>query len=146
VTPHLSSVSVSNGGTVQTAGAFPVQTAIDVAVEQGGTIDVRSIVAGRVEASVSSGGRIFTTSRKALVATVESGGVVTYWGGVEDVKKSIRHGGVVTRGAAEDAEKPLSGFGTDLPPLPPSAGKRSLAGKRLSTDETGGKPVSQLYF
>jgi hypothetical protein len=119
VTPHLSGVSVSNGGTVQTAGAFPAQAAIDVAVEQGGTIDIRSLAADRVEASVYSGGRIFTIPRTTLAATVESGGVITYWGAVADVKKSIHHGGVVTRGAAEEADQPLSGFGSDLPAIPP---------------------------
>ena len=98
VTPRLSSVSVSNGGTVQTAGAFPAQASIDVAVEQGGTIDVRSLPADRVDASVYSGGGIFTTSRKTLVASVESGGFITYWGSVDDVKKSVRDGGVVKRG------------------------------------------------
>jgi hypothetical protein len=103
VTPQLSGVSVSHGGSVQALGAFPDQGAIEAAVEQGGSIDIRSIAADDVEASVYSGGRILITSRKTLAATVESGGVITYWGDVEDVKKSVRDGGSVKRGTAADA-------------------------------------------
>lgn len=101
VTPHVSRVSVSNGGSVRVLGAFPAQASIAAAVEQGGMVDVRSIAADSVTASVSSGGRIYTTARKALKANVASGGVITYWGDVEDVVQSVRDGGVVTRGAAE---------------------------------------------
>ena len=104
VTPHLSAVSVSNGGTVRTLGAFPAQASIEAAVEQGGTIDIRSIPADDVDASVDSGGGIFTTSRKTLAASVQSGGVIAYWGDA-DVKKSVRDGGVVKRGTARDTEK-----------------------------------------
>ena len=103
VTPHLSRASVANGGILRTLGAFPAQDSIEAAVEQGGTVDIRSIPVDRVQASVDSGGRIFTTSRKSLTATVRSGGGITYWGN-PTVSKSIRDGGVVTRGPAEDAD------------------------------------------
>ena len=119
VTPNLSAVSVSHGGTLQTLGAFPAQASIDAAVEQGGRIDIRSIAADSVNASVYSGGGIFTTSRKTLSATVQSGGAITYWGDVKDVKELVRDGGVVQRGEAEDAQKPLSEFGGGLPEIPP---------------------------
>ena len=107
-TPRLRAVSVANGGTLQTLGAFPAQASIRVAVEQGGTIDIRSLTSDQVIASVYSGGRIFLKSRKTLDATVESGGAVTYWGDPEDVRRSVHHGGVVTRGEPEDSDKPLS--------------------------------------
>jgi hypothetical protein len=97
VTPEISSVSVSNGGTLQSDGAFPAQAALEAHVEQGGTLDIRSIPADTVDASVYSGGRIFTNPRQALKADVESGGIITYWGDPR-VRKSIRDGGVVTRG------------------------------------------------
>ena len=80
LTPELAAVAVSNGGTVQSAGAFPVQAAIAAAVEQGGTIDIRTMVADAVAASVHQGGRIFTTPRQALSAAIASGGAITYWG------------------------------------------------------------------
>ena len=107
-TPHLSAVSVANGGSLETLGAFPAQGTIRVGVQQGGVIDIRSLAADQVVASIYSGGRIFLKSRKTLDATVESGGAVTYWGDPGDVRRSVHHGGVVTPGAAEDAEKPLS--------------------------------------
>ena len=120
VTPRLTALSVSNGGTVQTAGAFPGVGSLSLAVENGGTVDARSIVADRVNAAVDQGGRIFTTARDSLRAAVDSGGVITYWGDVKDVRESVRHGGVVSRGAARDAAKALSDFDPDLvPPVPP---------------------------
>jgi hypothetical protein len=119
VTPQIAALYVSNGGTLQTRGGFGGQPSLEAAVEQGGTIDMRSIAADNVEASVNSGGRIFTNVRTALTADVTSGGLVAYWGSVRDVNRVIRHGGVVGRGKAEDADKPLSEMGPDLAPIPP---------------------------
>ena len=127
VTPELSAVSVSDGGTVRTVGAFPAQATIATSVAQGGTIDIRSVAADAVNASVDSGGRIFTNPRKSLTAAVKSGGAITYWGDVR-VQRAIRDGGVVARGAAADAHKPLSELSPPLldvqpiapvPPIPP---------------------------
>ncbi len=120
VTPEISAVAVSNGGTLQSAGAFPAQASIDAAVEQGGRIDIRSIPAGTVNASVYSGGGIFTTPRQSLTAAIESGGAVKYWGNVR-VKQSVRDGGVVERGTAEDFDEPLSGLSPPLAPIAPIA-------------------------
>jgi hypothetical protein len=120
ITPEIAAVSVSNGGTLQSRGAFPAQAAIEAAVAQGGTIDIRSIHADAVEASVDSGGRIYTHPRKTLAATVVSGGIVTYWGNAR-VEKSIRDGGVVARGTAADAGKPLSELNPPLFVVPPIA-------------------------
>lgn len=121
ITPELAAVLVSNGGTVQSVGAFPAWAAIAAAVEQGGTIDIRSIPAEAVNASVDSGGRIFTTSRETLAATILSGGGITYWGDPR-VQRTVRNGGVVARGTRADAEKPLSELNPPLaaiPPIPP---------------------------
>jgi hypothetical protein len=77
---------------------------------------------------VYSGGRIFARPGTALSADVEQGGNITYWGDAA-VKSSIRHGGVVERGTAADADKllvelmgpqfvePLA----PVPPVPPAA-------------------------
>jgi hypothetical protein len=121
VTPVLSAVSVSNGGTLQSFGAFPAQAAITADVEQGGTIDIRSMDVAAVDASVHSGGRIFTNPRETLAGTVTSGGGITYWGAAR-VKQSVRDGGSVARGAIADAGKPLSELSPRLhaiPPVPP---------------------------
>jgi regulator of protease activity HflC (stomatin/prohibitin superfamily) len=111
VTPQLPAVKVSNGGIVRTLGTFPAQASIEAAVEQGGTLDIRSIVADRVAASVYSGGRIFTNARKTLDARVDSGGIINYWGDVEDVHKSVHNGGVVQRGTAKDQFPPQGASG-----------------------------------
>lgn len=101
VTPELSAASVSNGGTIRTVGTFAPQSAIEASVEQGGTVDIRSIAADTVEATVYSGGGIFTTARQVLTASIESGGHITYWGDAR-VRESVRDGGVVKRGTPAD--------------------------------------------
>ena len=121
VTPSLSAVSVSNGGTLQSLGTFPAQAAIRAEVEQGGTIDIRSMAPAAVDASVHSGGRIFTNPRETLAGTVTSGGGITYWGAVR-VKQTVRDGGAVARGSLADAGKPLSELSPEcaaIPPVPP---------------------------
>jgi Putative auto-transporter adhesin, head GIN domain len=115
ITPQVTAVSVSNGGTLRTAGAFPAQAAIDAHVEQGGRIDIRSIPADAVFASVYSGGGIFTNARQALTAKITSGGSITYWGDAR-VQKTVRDGGAVRRGKDADADKPLPEFGPLAPP------------------------------
>ena len=99
ITPELTAAAVSNGGTLETEGAFPAQASISTAVEQGGTVDVRSVPADTVAASVEQGGRIFTHARETLTASVRSGGAITYWGKPR-VTRSIRDGGVVVKGEA----------------------------------------------
>lgn len=118
ITPGISALSVSDGGILRSAGAFPVQAAISAAVEQGGTLDIRSMAADAVTASVDSGGRIFTHPRQTLTAAIESGGVITYWGDVR-VRKAVRDGGIVTRGTAAAADRPLSELNPPLPAIPP---------------------------
>ena len=119
VTPEIAAAAVSNGGTLRTVGAFPAQASIKAAVESGGTLDIRSIAAGDVDAAVGSGGRIFLTARQSLDAIVQSGGGITYWGRPDDVRRVVRDGGVVTAGALEDADKPLSDLTSGIAPIPP---------------------------
>ena len=123
ITPEVGALAVSNGGTLQTAGAFPPQAALDAAVEQGGTLDVRALTADAVDATVFSGGRILASPRSALSATITSGGMITYWGDPQ-VSKRVRDGGAVQRGRSADAGRPLSelnpALGVEIiPPLPP---------------------------
>lgn len=107
VTPALTAIGVAEGGTIQSRGEFPPQPEIDVGVNNGGTIDIRSMPVANVTASVYSGGRIFTRPGTALSAKVEQGGNITYWGDAV-VKSSVQHGGVVVRGTAADADKLLA--------------------------------------
>ena len=121
VTPDIARISVADGGWIQSRGSFPRQAEIRVAVESGGTIDIRSMAVDTVTASVNSGGRIFTRPQIAMSASVADGGIITYWGAAR-VTRSIQRGGVITRGTAAEASQPLSKVDPALsavPPIPP---------------------------
>jgi hypothetical protein len=110
-----------DGGTIRSIGGFPRQAEVAVAVEDGGTIDLRSMTIDAVSARVRDGGRIFTKPQKTLVANIARGGAVTYWGSPR-VRSSVEQGGVIARGAAADADRPIEELGPailDLPPVPP---------------------------
>jgi hypothetical protein len=113
LTPELARVTVAHGGTIESRGSFPRQAEIGVTVDNGGTIDLRSMSVGSVTASVVSGGRILAKPLTVMVASVVDGGNITYWGDA-DVTPSIQHGGVITRGTSSDADKPLSELGSPL--------------------------------
>jgi hypothetical protein len=118
-TPNVTSLSLANGGRITTLGSFAGQPTLGVAVAHGGTIDVRSMAADRVNASVEQGGRILTVPRGSLSARVYQGGVITYWGNAR-VDSSIQHGGVVNRGSREELNVPLADVGPAfLEPVPP---------------------------
>jgi len=120
VTPSIAALAVSDGGSVRTEGAFPVQNAVAAAVREGGIVDARSLPATTVAAAVMSGGRVLVTARTNLVASVNSGGHIMYWGDPSSVTKAIHDGGAVSRGAPGDLRKPVSDFGP-RPPAPVSA-------------------------
>jgi hypothetical protein len=115
VTPDIAGILVTDGGRIESHGSFPRQAEVKVNVSQGGLIDIRSMAADSVTASVNQGGMIFTRPQTALFATVAHGGIITYWGNAR-VRKSVRDGGVVTRGTAAEADKPIS----KLNPAPPA--------------------------
>ena len=98
VTPELAGLSVAHGGTIHSDGSFPRQAVIGVSVDNGGTIDIRSMSVETISASVLSGGRILATPLTLMAATVVEGGSITYWGDAR-VTQSIEHGGSVTKGA-----------------------------------------------
>jgi hypothetical protein len=121
VTPELASITLAHGGWIQSRGSFPRQAGLDVTVENGGTIDIRSMSVVNVKASVLSGGRILTKPLTAMVANVVQGGNVTYWGEAR-VTQSIQHGGVIERGNPSEADTPFldrDGFVTPVQPIPP---------------------------
>ena len=101
LSPSVSRLSLANGGSIQSLGSFPRQSSLAVEVSHGGRIDVRSMVARSVTASVNHGGRILTAPQASLVASVTQGGAIFYWGDAQ-VTQSINHGGVVTRGSADE--------------------------------------------
>lgn len=119
VAPDIAGISIADGGTIEVQGSFPRREEIRVAVSQGGTIDIRSMTVGSVTASVDQGGRIFTKPQSALIAKVLQGGNITYWGDAQ-VTSSVRHGGVVTKGTADEADKPLLDLGDAFQSVPQS--------------------------
>jgi hypothetical protein len=118
VTPELARLTVAHGGWIQSHRSFPRQAEIGVTVDNGGTIDIRSMSVGSVTASVLSGGRILAKPLAAMTASVVDGGNVTYWGDAR-VTQSIQHGGVVERGTPSDADRPMSEIGDPFAPVPP---------------------------
>ena len=120
--PSLTGISLANGGSVQSLAGFPRQSDLAVAVRHGGTIDVRSMVADRVTASVYQGGGILTVPRAWLLASVTGGGAITYWGDPQ-VKSSLGHGGAVSKGNASEINAPFSEISS--PPHPTKHRKRA---------------------
>ncbi len=120
VTPDIAGLSVADGGWIQSRGNFPRQPAIGVTVSHGGMIDIRSIEADSVTASIAQGGRILVSAQNALSASVVDGGIITYWGDAR-VVSSIQRGGDVTKGSAVEANQPLaesSSLRTGIPAAP----------------------------
>jgi len=113
VAPEIDALSVTDGGWLRCAGAFPKQPGLALAVESGGIIDARSVRADVVAAAVQQGGRIFTEPRETLTAAIAQGGAITYWGN-PDVQRSIQDGGVVTRGKAADRSRPFDKIGAPV--------------------------------
>ena len=106
VTPELTSITLAHGGWIQSRGSFPRQAEIDVTVDNGGTIDIRTMSVASINASVLSGGRIFAKPLTAIAASVVDGGNITYWGDAR-VTQSIQHGGVVERGDPSEVDAPF---------------------------------------
>lgn len=94
VTPHLDALSIRGGGQIETAGAFPRQSAIAAAVTGGGELDARAIDARAAAAAVAGGGSILTDPEASLVASVRGGGSVRYWGRPR-VTRAVSGGGSV---------------------------------------------------
>jgi hypothetical protein len=129
VTPLITAMSSANGGTIESRGNFPLQTAMSLAVSHGGTVDARAILANNITAAVNQGGRILAQPQMTMAASVSNGGVITYWGNAQ-VTSSTQHGGAVTKGATVDLDKPLSDVEAPLVcpsnrPAPPTGSKRS---------------------
>lgn len=103
--PSLTRVSLAHGGRIEARGTFPRQRELAVDVNNGGRIDVRSLVADRVTASVEQGGGIMLAAQVSLSASVAQGGIITYWGNAR-VTSEVEHGGVVTRGEPEERSAP----------------------------------------
>ena len=118
VTPAVASLTQAHGGWIQSRGSFPRQAQLTATVDNGGTIDIRSMSVASLTASVLQGGRIFAMPLTEIVARVVQGGNITYWGDAR-VAQSIEHGGVIVRGSPSDADEPLFELDQVIAPVPP---------------------------
>ena len=105
VVPYLTGISVRNGGRVSLVDPFPRRPHLAISVRHGGLIDVRSLVADRVDASVEQGGFILTAVDLSLTARVSNGGIISYVGNPR-VQSSVGHGGAVRRALPTDGAGP----------------------------------------
>jgi hypothetical protein len=99
--PSITRLLMSDGGWIRISGSFPRHGEIEVEVDNGGTIDARSMVVDKVTASVDQGGRILTVPGTWLLARVSHGGAIIYWGNPQ-VRRSIEDGGAIQKGDAEE--------------------------------------------
>lgn len=113
VLPEIAEVSVANGGIIQSRDGFPQQTRIKAHVSNGGIIDVRKIAAVSIISSVEQGGAIFVMPQTSLSASIGGGGIITYWGNPR-LESSVRDGGAVKKGNADEADKPLAESGESM--------------------------------
>lgn len=124
--PALHGLAVDEGGSIVAAGTFPAQAEFAAAVNEGGHVDARAISAGRVHAAVNEGGNIMVTASAQLVAAVNGGGVIQYWGNPSSIRRAINDGGVIgpagtVRGVTQvHAVTPVPA----VPPVPPVHGTR----------------------
>ena len=94
--PSVPDLAVTDGGTVVVQRGFAPQRRIATAVSEGGTIDLRALVADDVAAAVKSGGDIYVRPRRTLTAAVSEGGDVHYSGNPR-VTMAVHNGGDVRR-------------------------------------------------
>ncbi len=94
--PRVPDVGISGGGAVTAARGFAPQNQLSVAVNGGGSIDMRALDAVDVSAAVNGGGRIFVRPRTNLSAAVRGGGEVRYSGNPQ-VSMAVAGGGNVRR-------------------------------------------------
>jgi putative autotransporter adhesin-like protein len=131
VAPLFAEVAVNDGGHINSVGDFPRQPEIRTAVRNGGSVDLRSIPADRVIASVDQGGRILVTSQTLLSASVADGGKIAYWGEPR-VEKSIQHGGAINKGTDADLNEPVSETST-------------CVNERNTPASTSGRPRGRIF-
>lgn len=128
--PLIHAASVESGGSIEVRPGFPAQPVLDAAVHHGGVVDVRGLSAARVAATVAQGGLILARPGESLDASVNQGGVVTFWGDPR-VRRSVRGGGDVVRGDPADEARPLAALRPSPPAVPPVPPILPLSGPKF---------------
>lgn len=96
-TPGIDTLAVSGGGRIESGGDFPTRHQLTLAVEGGGTIDVRAMSSEGATAAVDGGGRILVNAQRELTAAINGGGKISYWGALK-LTEAVEGGGSVERG------------------------------------------------
>jgi putative autotransporter adhesin-like protein len=96
-TPDISTLAVSGGGRIESGGDFPARHQLTLAVDGGGTIDVRAMRSEGATAAVDGGGRILVNAQRELTAAINGGGKIRYWGAPR-LTEAVEGGGSVERG------------------------------------------------
>jgi hypothetical protein len=94
--PRAPDVAINGGGRIVASNGFGPQDQLSTAINGGGMIDVRSILASDVNAAVNGGGRILVRPRATLSAAVMGGGDIRYSGDPQ-VSMAVSGGGNVSR-------------------------------------------------
>jgi hypothetical protein len=94
--PRAPDVAIAGGGSIVASPGFEPQNKLAAAIQGGGMIDVRSILATDVSAAVGGGGRILVRPRATLSAAVHGGGDIRYAGDPQ-VSMAVAGGGDVRR-------------------------------------------------
>jgi hypothetical protein len=95
--PRVPDLAIAGGGMIATANGFGPQPHLSVAINGGGKIDARSVVAGSVSGAVNGGGELAVRPRTSLSAAVNGGGHVRYCGSPA-VTMAVHGGGAVSPG------------------------------------------------
>jgi hypothetical protein len=98
VTPRVGAVSITGGGSLVSGPGFAAQRDLAASITGGGLLDVDTIAAASVAASIRGGGVIRTDARRSLAASILGGGSVTYLADPETTV-SVQGGGTVRRAA-----------------------------------------------
>ncbi len=96
-TPGIDTLAVSGGGRIESGGDFPARHQLTLAVDGGGTIDVRAMSSEGATAAVDGGGRILVNAQRELTASINGGGKIRYWGAPR-LTEAVEGGGSVERG------------------------------------------------
>ena len=96
VSPDISAIAVTGGGSIVAQNGFPSRSRLEVAVDGGGAIDARGLAAGAIDAAVNGGGAIRIASNGEINAAVSGGGEIVY-SGKATVTQAVSGGGSVRR-------------------------------------------------
>ena len=96
-TPGIDTLAVSGGGRIESGGDFPARHQLTLAVDGGGTIDVRAMSSEGATAAVDGGGRILVNAQRELTAAINGGGKIRYWGAPR-LTEAVEGGGSVEQG------------------------------------------------